>query len=190
MGNFPGADVPGERYYTPNAASWAGRVETDVTGYPILVVVVAYGSEEHLASCLEALGSGVPAVVVDNGGSDRAKEISRCAGAAYVRPHSNVGFAAGVNLALRRYRQPGTDVLLLNPDARLTPHDLDLLRREIHRVPDLVAIAPALTNPNGLPQRVAWPMPSPWTAIAGVIGVSAPFRPALVSEWGRVALAR
>jgi GT2 family glycosyltransferase len=140
--------------------------------YPIMVVVVAYGIEDQLERCLDALGPGLPVVVVDNGGSERARQVSIAAGATYVRPASNIGFAAAVNVALRDHRADACDVLLLNPDARLPPSDLALMRKQLHTQRDLAATGPRLVNPDGSSQKSEWPMPSPWTALASVMGVA------------------
>ncbi len=142
------------------------------TEYPIMVVVVAYGIEDQLASCLDAVGPSVPVVVVDNAGSTRARRICLDAGATYMRPASNVGFASAVNLALRDHRRDGCDVLLLNPDARVLPTDLAVMRAELHNQRRLAATGPRLFNPDGSPQKSEWPVPSPWTALASVFGAA------------------
>lgn len=139
---------------------------------PIMVVVVAYGSEQQLAACLDVLGPGLSIVVVDNGLSDQAQRTCLGLGGTYVRPTANIGFAAAVNMALRDHRDPGTDVLLLNPDARLRPSDLTTMRRELHRGNSLAAAGPRLLNPDGSAQKALWPLPSPWTAVATVFGAA------------------
>jgi GT2 family glycosyltransferase len=111
-------------------------------------------------------------VVVDNAGSERARQICLDAGATYLRPASNIGFAAAVNLALRDQRHNGCDVLLLNPDARVLPSDLAVMREELHKQDDLAATGPRLFNPDGSAQKSEWPVPSPWTALASVIGAA------------------
>ena len=117
--------------------------------WPPMVVIVAYGSEDHLEECLQTLGPDLPVVVIDNGGSDRAQRICKSAGATYVRPQTNIGFAAAVNVALRGHRVPGVDVLLLNPDARLRVTELTKMRDELHRSSDLAAVGPRLVDPAG-----------------------------------------
>jgi GT2 family glycosyltransferase len=140
--------------------------------WPPTVVVVAYGSEDHLSACLDTLGPGLPVVVVDNGLSDKALRLSESAGATYVRPHANIGFAAAVNVALREHRPPGSDVLLLNPDALLKIPDILALRDELHRSDVLAAVGPRLTDPAGAAQKELWPIPSPWLAVAAIFGVA------------------
>ncbi len=137
-----------------------------------MVVIVAYGSEDQLEACLHTLGPNLPVVVVDNGGSDRAQRICKSVGATYVRSHTNIGFSAAVNVALRGHRVPGDDVLLLNPDARLRVTELMKMRDELHRSSDLAAVGPRLVDPAGETQRELWPVPSPWSTLSGVIGAA------------------
>lgn len=60
----------------------------------------------------------------------------------------NLGFAAGVNLALAHVRrQGGADVLLVNSDARLVPGSLATMMAALHSGAD--AVAPMLVSPGG-----------------------------------------
>jgi GT2 family glycosyltransferase len=140
--------------------------------YPVTVVVVAFGREDQLALCLDDLDRNLAVVVIDNGQSEEARQICLAVGANYVRSAANIGFAAAVNVALRDHRVPGSDVLLLNPDAHLRPSDLTVLRQGLHGSHDLAAVGPRLFNPGGSAQRERWPFPSPWTALAAVVGAA------------------
>ena len=146
--------------------------QDDPLPWPPMIVIVAYGSESHLEACLQTLESGLPVLVVDNGRSDRAEQICRSMEATYLRPPTNIGFAAAVNLALRERRAAGVDVLLLNPDAQLSVEDLVAMRNELHRSQDLAAVGPRLVYPAGQSQKELWPVPSPWAALFGIIGAT------------------
>jgi GT2 family glycosyltransferase len=148
------------------------RHADDLLLTPLMIVIVAYGSEHHLESCLDTIGPDIPIVVIDNGGSDRAQKICKSTGATYVRPNANIGFAAAVNVALSAHREPGADVLLLNPDALLRAADLRSMHDELHRTHDLAAVGPRLFSPSGEAQKELWPVPSPWSAMFGVIGAA------------------
>ena len=137
-----------------------------------MIVIVAYGSENQLAASLHTIGQDLPVIVVDNGGSDRAQQICQSYGATYVRPHTNIGFAAAVNMALRGHREPGSDVLLLNPDAFLRVTDLRKMCDGLYKSSDLAAIGPRLVSPDGGEQKELWPIPSPWSALSGVVGAA------------------
>ena len=67
---------------------------------PVRVVVVAYGAPEQLDRCLAGLGDELEATVVDNSSSPTVASVAERRGADYVVPGRNLGFAAGVNLAL------------------------------------------------------------------------------------------
>jgi GT2 family glycosyltransferase len=144
----------------------------DQDGHPTIVVVVAFGAEDQLAASLSFLGTGYPVVVVDNGLSDEARRICLELGATYLRPAANIGFAAAVNVALREHRPAGADVLLLNPDARLSPGDLATLSHGLHRMKGVAAAGPKLVNVDGSSQRSMWPVPSPVVAWAAVVGAA------------------
>jgi GT2 family glycosyltransferase len=137
-----------------------------------MVIVVAYGSEDQLRDCLQTLGPDLTVVVVDNGGSEQARQICDSSGADYLRPTTNVGFAAAVNLAMGARRDPGIDVLLLNPDACLMPADLRILLNRLHHSEDLAAVGPRVLSPDGETQKGLWPIPSPWIALAAMIGAA------------------
>jgi GT2 family glycosyltransferase len=91
----------------------------------------------------------------------------------YVDAGANVGFAAAVNLALRPLlANTPRDVLLLNPDARLTAEGLDQMVEFLHDPAHerVGCVAPRLVDSIGRPQRVTWPFPSPlrmWIEVVG-----------------------
>ena len=124
-----------------------------------LVVIVAYQNTPALAAALEALDGYRAVLVVDNGVDDQVRELVNGWGAEYTTLGRNAGFAAAVNAALTRRR--GRDVLLLNPDARISPAAIAELVKALHEDPDTCAIAPRLEGEDGNPQRVVWPIPSP-----------------------------
>ncbi|MBV8903869.1 MAG: glycosyltransferase family 2 protein, partial [Acidobacteriia bacterium] len=89
------------------------------------VSLVTCNSEAYIERCLEALlgqrGVNLDVVVVDNGSTDRTREIlqryrSRLR---FIRSNRNLGFARAQNQAIRRTSAPW--VLALNPDVLLTP---------------------------------------------------------------------
>ncbi len=133
----------------------------------VRVVVVAYYGAEELRGCLAGLGGAFPVTVVDNSSDWQVREVATAAGAAYLDPGANRGFAAGVNLALRAmaHDQP-QDVLLLNPDAVIAAEDVRELSAVMHAPGNarLGAVSPALRSPDGQEQRVLWPFPAPWRA--------------------------
>lgn len=127
----------------------------------VLVLIVAYHSDGLLPGCLEPLAGTVPITVVDNDAQDSTREIAQKHGAKYVAMSSNVGFAAAVNAGLSAAWNGLDDVLLLNPDAMITPEALAALTAGMHAAGTRrAAVGPTLVGPNRM-QTPAWPMPSP-----------------------------
>ena len=103
---------------------------------PIGVIVVTFDSERVLPGLLASLEAGMEGVewrgvVVDNGSSDRTVELARAYGGdlRVIEAEANRGFAAAVNRGLADL---GTeDVLILNPDIRLSGGTAAGLRRRL-----------------------------------------------------------
>ncbi len=157
---------------------------------PVNVVVVAYGDPQLLENCLASLQGAFPLVVVDNSRSPATRSVVERHGGAYLDPGANVGFAAGVNLALRTAVPRRADVLLLNPDAAIDGPAVDRLRACLHRDPSLGCVAPVQTEPvGGAGMRVSWPRPTPTRAWLEAVGLGRlPARRAFVT--GSVLLLR
>jgi GT2 family glycosyltransferase len=136
------------------------------------VVVVAYGDPEALGHCLDALGGKYPVVVVDNSSSTSTRDVAARAGATYLDPGENLGFAAAVNLGLGATQLLDTDVLLLNPDAVIGIEDVERLRAALHAEPTIACVAPAQHRPGtDSSSPVCWPFPTPsraWTEAMGL----------------------
>jgi len=137
-------------------------------------VVVAYYGAEELRTCLATVSVRYAVTVVDNSQSREVAEVVEGAGARYIDAGGNVGFAAGVNLALSAIRaDPPADVLLLNPDAHIAADDVAELHRFLHAAGNdrIAAVSPDLVDRQGRRQRVVWPFPTPRRAILEAIGL-------------------
>lgn len=136
----------------------------------VSVIVVTWNARDHLDPCLDAvLGAGgadveLELVVVDNDSSDGTVDHVRAAypAARVVETGSNGGMAAGNNAGM--LAASGRSFLLLNSDAYLQPGALRTLLDRLDAEPDgsVAAVAPALRNPDGSPQRSVRGFPSPW----------------------------
>ena len=136
-----------------------------------LVVVVAFHAADLLDRCLTALGGAFDVVVVDNSADPGVAAVAAGHGAAYVDPGGNLGFAGGVNTGASR--RDGRDVLLLNPDATITPGAVRALAAALAADDRLAAVAPAQRDPGGgHPDRVAWPFPTPAGAWLEAVGLA------------------
>jgi GT2 family glycosyltransferase len=140
----------------------------------IHVIVVAYHGAADLDRCLASLGSEVEVTVVDNSASAEVRATAERHRAAYWDPRGNRGFGTAVNVVLRRLASgEPRDVLLLNPDAVLTPRVLAALAEHLGRAESerIGAVSPRLTGSSGAEQRVSWPFPSPVRAWCEAIGL-------------------
>ncbi|HEU5373497.1 MAG TPA: glycosyltransferase family 2 protein, partial [Gaiellaceae bacterium] len=85
-------------------------------------------------------------------------------------------FAAGVNVALQQVIGAGrpVDVLLLNPDAEITPESVERLAVHLHRdgAGRCCTVAPRITGGDGAAQRTLWPFPSPARAWGEAFGLA------------------
>jgi GT2 family glycosyltransferase len=152
----------------------ATRGEIGVASSDVHVIVVAYGGSNELDRCLTALDQAGPVTVIDNSSSDDVGAVAAHHGATYVDTGANLGFAAGVNVALRGLASdPPRHVLLLNPDALLASEQVVALSGFLEEAGNsrVAAVSPRLVGSDGLPQRVTWPYPSPWRAWADALGL-------------------
>lgn len=138
----------------------------------LVIVVVAYGSPALTFECLSALEGAYPVVVVDNSSSPEISAIAGEVGARYIDPAANIGFAAAVNLALKEVSLSGTDVLLLNPDARIKPSSVHRLQEQLAACPQLACVSPELHGPTGVVEQSApWSFPTPAGAWVDALGL-------------------
>jgi GT2 family glycosyltransferase len=112
--------------------------------------------------------------IVDNSTSAEVRTVAEHHRAAYRDAGGNRGFGAGVNVVLRSLNgaEP-RDVLLLNPDAVLSPGALAALAERLGRTGSerLGAVSPRLIGSDSAEQRVSWPFPSPGRAWCEAIGL-------------------
>lgn len=152
------------------SGSTAATVDATAETRPVDIVVVAYGAADLLRSTLEPL-LGESVLVVDNSSSPEVRAVCSAPGVRYVDPGHNGGFAAGVNVGLRERRAADSDVLLLNPDARIEPSGIRLLAEALRARPDLASVSPRLRAPDGHEERVLWPFPTPRGAWLDAVGL-------------------
>jgi glycosyltransferase involved in cell wall biosynthesis len=139
------------------------------------VLIVAYGSSEPLAGCLAELGGSLPITIVDNSSLPETRSLAEQHGAHYIDAGGNLGFAGGVNRGLDAIDERGDgdrDVLLLNPDARITADGVGRMQLLLHAAPRRAAVGATQTDPvTGATVRVWWPFPTPAGAWVEAIGL-------------------
>ena len=140
-------------------------------GRDLVVVVVAYGAPRLLAEALGAIGGRYPVTVVDNSSDAEVAAVASHAGARYLDPGANLGYAAGVNRALAEAPE-AADVLLLNPDAAIGGADVARLHEALLSDAALACVAPAQRPPGAArpaPSTWRWHTPlSSWAEAAGI----------------------
>lgn len=140
--------------------------DTARTERPMAILIVAYRSVDQLANCLQAVRRHLPELPVyiwDNSGPayDGVREL--VGPDPHVSCHTtsaNIGFAAAVNKLAAL--APGSDLLLLNPDAELVS-DLPETRKALQQG-EVAAVAPLVLDPevmSEVPRRFS-PASAPW----------------------------
>lgn len=146
---------------------------TDDDRRRVAVVVVAYGSPGPLATALAGV-EGHEVVIVDNSSDPATAALADRAGARYIDPGTNLGFAAGVNRALAVLPIPDVDVLLLNPDARVDAEAVSALGGTLRSDRALGAVAPVLRGADGTTEVGLWPWHTPGRAWTEALGLRRP----------------
>lgn len=116
------------------------------------VVVVTYQSAAVITDCLTPLVSHFPCIIVDNASTDDTRRLVSLLfpQTLLIANDTNHGFGRACNQGLRKAE---TDyVLLLNPDARITPEAVQALMDTATRYPDAAIIAPVMHGSDGTPQ--------------------------------------
>ncbi|HMJ33993.1 MAG TPA: glycosyltransferase family 2 protein [Baekduia sp.] len=121
--------------------------------FPLLVdvVVVSYNSRPTLRDCVAPLAGapGVRVIVVDNASPDDATDTVADLEATVVHSGRNGGFSFGCNIGAAAGDAPY--VLLLNPDARLAPEDLQRLIGALEADPSAAVAGPVIVEDDGSP---------------------------------------
>ena len=134
------------------------------------IIVVAFHNADLLRETLSPVAH-LSVTVVDNSSDPDVRALCEELGVRYLDPGRNGGFAAGVNHGLAHQSPIGRDVLLLNPDAVIDESGIRRLHSALRARPDLASVAPAQVDGQGIPSRVAWPLPSPAGAAIEAIGL-------------------
>jgi N-acetylglucosaminyl-diphospho-decaprenol L-rhamnosyltransferase len=119
----------------------------------VSAIVVSYNTAPELLRCLASLAAHVrlplEVVVVDNASSDNSPDLVRAAHptARVLESRSNRGFSAANNEGLRA--STGPQVLVLNPDAEVTPGAVEILSGILDARPTVGVVGPLTRNPDG-----------------------------------------
>ena len=112
------------------------------------VVVVNYNSIDVIGNCIEPLLGAREIIVVDNDSTDESLAMiaERFPSVRIIRTGENAGNGAGLNVGIFAAKTPY--VLLIDPDAVLSPDNLQLLYQGLQDFPDAAFTAPRLFIPR------------------------------------------
>ncbi len=139
------------------------------------VVIVNYNGGDDVLACLTSVHEtpgNVEVCVVDNASTDGSPDriAERFDGVRLVRNDHNAGFAAAANQGVRATDHPV--VVLLNPDARVTPAALGTLSRAFEVHERAGAIGALVRNPDGSVQPSKRSFPTLWQSVLhGLVGL-------------------
>ena len=113
----------------------------------LTIVIVTFNSDDVISDCLESL-NGVPNIlVVDNGSSDRTKNIvDRFKSVTLINVNDNLGYGAAANLGFSKVKTEFG--LLMNPDIRLRQDAIKNLIQAADHYVDAGVLAPTIWEPN------------------------------------------
>ena len=113
------------------------------------VVIVGYNSCATLRDCVEPIVAmpGVTVTVVDNASPDGSLEAIADQPVRRLEARRNGGFAFACNLGMALGRAPR--VLVLNPDARIEPAELERLAAVLASEPGVGIVGPRLLDSTG-----------------------------------------
>lgn len=122
----------------------------------VAVVILNWNQAAATIRCVEAVAAWTHVApdiwVVDNASQDGSRDLipKRCPTAQVLASDSNLGFAGGNNLALRRILSSQSDVvLLLNNDVVITEDQVQRLLTELETHPRLGLVGPLLDERRG-----------------------------------------
>lgn len=129
------------------------------------IIVVSWNTQALLEKCLNSLytyppGASFETWVVDNASSDGSANMvqEKFPEIKLIENPSNLGFARANNQAIRRSR--GRYIMLLNPDAEVTPGALHEMVGFMDVSMGVGAAGPRLLNPDGTLQTSCYPAPT------------------------------
>ncbi len=137
------------------------------------IIIITYNSATDIGSCLEAINftGDFEIIVIDNASQDHTREIlNRYPNLKLLLNSKNLGYAHANNQGLSLAR--GEYILLLNPDAVVTPGAIDLLVAYLDQNPAVAAVAPKLLNPDGSTQLSIRSFPTFCSVLAELCGIS------------------
>lgn len=135
----------------------------------VIAVILNWNGGDDTLAALESLGE-IETICVDNGSTDGSDEkiAKTFPDVELIRAGSNLGFAAGNNVGIRRALERGADwVLLLNNDAVAEPGLADALEGAALQRPDAGMLACKILFPDGRTVQFAGGRFDAWRGYSG-----------------------
>lgn len=133
-------------------------------------IVTYHTDDEELASCMQSLLSSPltgTVHIIDNSSSEHTRLLSeRYAPQVTYTPHANTGYGDAHNVALRRSLRSGIPFhLVINSDVYFEKGTLERCLEYMLVHPDTGQLIPRTIFPDGRPQHVCHPLPTPFDLI-------------------------
>lgn len=122
----------------------------------ITIVVVTYNeSNDILTQCFASVKASLNVttelIIVDNSANTRIEALAKTYDAQYIANRKNLGFAAAVNIGMKRRK--GRYVLLLNPDTSFSDHVLADMVGHLDTDKEVGVASCVIRYPNGTLQE-------------------------------------
>jgi N-acetylglucosaminyl-diphospho-decaprenol L-rhamnosyltransferase len=154
---------------------------TPMSTTPVTVVIVTYNSRDTVGDALIPLMKSCDAgviecIVVDNHSTDGTADFVRAEHpwCMLIESGSNLGFGQAANIGIARSTSPY--ILLLNPDATLSPEGIARLVAFLDEHPRACAVGPAILSPDGRFQ-MSGTVVTPKNMLLSALGQPAEVRP-------------
>ncbi|WP_227878643.1 WecB/TagA/CpsF family glycosyltransferase [Arthrobacter dokdonensis] len=153
----------------------------------LTAVIVTFNNANDIDALLDDLrhevcAQSIKVVIVDNGSSDGTVDsIHAHSDVVVAYTDGNLGYAGGINAALRA-AGPRADVIILNPDLRIRPGALKMMRQRL-RSSHAAVVVPRLVDQDGTTYPSLRREPDPLKSLGdALLGSRVPRRPAWLSE--------
>lgn len=145
-------------------------MKCDITGSIVAFRNESLQIQAAIRSFMSATALRVQLAVIDNSPDDSLKEMVEREGAIYLWNGKNLGFGAGHNIGIDRFKNFAPYHLILNPDVTFQPDVLSTLYRFMESTPAAGAVMPRVHYPDGSEQHLCKLLPTPLDLIVRRFG--------------------
>jgi len=133
----------------------AARSASQASLRPVTIVIPSYQALADLRECIDSIlaldaGSWITPIVVDNASAREVRDYLDALAAAgqikLIKNEANVGFTFAVNQGIAHAAE-GSDIVLLNNDAVLTPDAIVAMQQAAYSLPECAMVVPQQVLP-------------------------------------------